>query len=528
MSLAKLPLGQSFFPKLRAGGYLYVDKTKLIADLITGDAQYYFLARPRRFGKSLLLSTIQAVLEREQALFTDLAISQIDYHWHYHAVIKLDFSLLSAQSASNFEISLIDQLKKIADKQQVNLDTSSGILNIVVGNLILALKQKYTRVALLIDEYDRPLLHNLTALKRARELQFVMQDFFACLKAHCDSLDFLLITGVSAFARAGLFSGLNNLQNITLQPEYAAICGYTEADITTYLTPYLAHWAQAQGRRPVEIRTELQTWYNGYHFSAAPVTVYNPFSVTNALATQKCQNFWVATGTPTFLWHALKTEYRKSEYRLLKPEQFIVTGDMLARYEVDEIPLAALMMQAGYLTITQYHSERDSYSLGYPNHEVRQAADNCLLATLTLSDETQTKRIAEQLPVALQQHNLDLAIDLLKQLFAKVPYQLHTKLESFYHSLLKMICDTAGIKNYAEYPTSHGSIDLVLELSQVIYVIEVKFNQTPELALAQIETKQYYVPFMAQYKPIILWGINFKKTPGAFAIDHVHKLLNLD
>lgn len=522
--LLRLPVDVSDFSVLREAGYLYVDKTKYAYDLITGGRRY-FLSRPRRFGKSLMVSTLNEIFNCNKKLFNSLWLAQSDYHWQAYGVINLDFSRFSSQNAAKFEIGLIDCLIKIAKSYQVEIDSSTGELGIIFENLVLALREKYGRVAIIIDEYDRPLVHNLHTLKIAVALRYVMQDFFATIKSHDKKIDFVFITGVSAFSKSGLFSGLNNLQNLTLDTQYAAICGYTDAEIDRYFHDYINLWAQQKKLTSLAIRQELKNWYNGYRFSVSVETVYNPFSLTNAFNMQDCKNFWLQTGTPTFLISELKQVYRKLEYRLLDPESFEVTEDSLGLFDIEAVPLPALMFQTGYLTISHYDSRREAYSLCYPNQEVRRSAQNYLLAVFTLSDPNILKTTVLKLETALNNQELDLAIDLLKIIFAKVPYPLHIPLESFYHSLLQMVLVTSGIKSQAEYNTSHGSIDLVLDLPNIIYVVEIKFNKTAELALAQIDHKRYYEPLLDNNKPIILLGINFQKTTGKFEITYAFKRL---
>lgn len=273
------------------------------------------------------------------------------------------------------------------------------------------------------------------------------------------------------------------------------------------------------------MRAQLKDWYDGYTFSAAMEHLYNPFSITNAINKKRLENYWIQSGAPSFLVRELKQQYRASEYQLLDPEKFEITSSALGAFDIGSVTLPALMFQAGYLTITSYDQTRDSYHLGYPNHEVRTAAQSYLLAIFTDTNTPEITSIGLQLWTAWNNSDLDDAMLLLRTLFAKVPYPLHIKLESFYHSLLQMICNTAGIKAQSEYNTSHGSIDIVMELPKVTYIVEVKFNASAQVALQQILAKRYYESFLSVGRPIILLGLNFTKTAGKFELTHAYQKL---
>jgi hypothetical protein len=525
--LQKLPVSQSDFNFLRTNNYLYIDKTSYVYQMLTSSEQYYFLARPRRFGKSLLVSTLYEALTGNKELFAGLAITNTDYNWQPHGVIKLDFSMIEIQNVANFNIEFSEMLVKIIDKYelQITIDFSRPIS--AFRNIVYALHAQFGHVAILIDEYDSPIVQKIDYPEQAVQIRDNLQALFRTIKGLGQLIDFIFITGVTSFSKAGLFSGLNNLAILTLDEKYNAICGYTDAEIDHYFTLYLADWAQKTNHNPAILREQLKDWYNGYSFSETITTVYNPFSITNAIAKNKFENFWTQSGTPTFLINELKKKYRASEYRLLNPEKFTITNDALGAFDIGMVSLPALMFQTGYLTITNHDIQRNIYSLGYPNHEVRTAAQDYLLAIFTDIDSAEIKGIAAQLWEAWNNSDIDEAMSLLRILFSKVPYPLHIKLESFYHSLFQMICTTANIKSQSEYNTSHGSIDLVLDLPKVLYVIEIKFNQSAQIALEQIKTKRYYEPFVNQNKPIILLGLNFSKTANKFELTHEYQDLDL-
>ena len=525
--LQKLPISQSDFYFLRTANYLYVDKTSYVYQMLTSGGQSYFLARPRRFGKSLLVSTLYEALVGNKALFAGLALGDSDYDWQPHGVIKLDLSELGIKNEFSLRVGICTALTDIIDQYELNITLDFSSPSLALRKVVQALHAKFGRVAILIDEYDSPILHAIDDPKRAVEIRDGLQFIFRTIKGLGRLINFVFITGVTSFSKAGLFSGLNNLNVITLDEKYSAMCGYTDLEIDYYFTPYLADWAQKTNSSVVVLREQLRDWYNGYRFSESMLTVYNPFSITNAVDKNKFQNFWIQSGTPTFLINELKKKYRTSEYQLLNPEEFTITNSALSAFDIGMVPLPALMFQTGYLTITGHDAQRDVYYLGYPNHEVRTAAQNYLLAIFTNTDAAEIENTAAQLWEAWNNSNIDKAMMLLRILYSKVPYPLHVKLESFYHSLLQMICTTANIKTQSEYHTSHGRVDLVMDLPKVIYIVEVKLNESAQIALQQIIDKRYYEPFVNSGKPIILLGLNFSKTVGNFELTHDYQDLKL-
>ena len=521
--LPKLPISISNFKQLRTEGYLYIDKTAFAHRMLTSGEKYYFLARPRRFGKSLLVSTLYAALTSQRELFHGLAITAADYHWQLFGVIKLDFSLIAAKNAVEFNNELSNLLEPIIDQYQLNITFAYNQPIATFRKIVYALYAKFGRVAVLIDEYDSPILRQLQNQTLASEIRDELQALFRAIKGLNEQIDFVFITGVSSFSKAGLFSGLNNLYVITLAAQYSAVCGYTESEIDQYFTPYLQDWSQHSLSDLTKLRAQIKTWYNGYHFSPTTPAIYNPFSLTNAVHAQCLQNFWIQSGAPSFLIAELNKQYRADEYQLLNPETFAITPSDLGAFDIGTISLPVLMFQTGYLTITDYDETRSAYHLGYPNYEVREAAQSYLLATFTNTNSANINRITLKLWTAWNEQDITAAVHTLKTLFAQVPFPLHIPRESFYHSLFQMICSTANIDCQSEYNTSHGTIDAVLNLPKVLYIVEIKFNATAQTALQQIITKRYYEPFLATTKPIILLGINFQKAAGDFTLTYEYQ-----
>jgi len=365
--LRKLPLGIHTFHRLRADNCVYVDKTEHAYNLITRGYRY-FLSRPRRFGKSLFVSTLHEILSGNKALFDDLWIAQSNYQWKPHGVIKLDFSATAGKDVAQFNATLKHLLLRIAEDYKLIIESTSDQPEIILDNLVHALYQQFGHVAILIDEYDSPILRILHDYDHARIIRSRIQQFFTTIKGLDAKINFVFITGVTSFTKAGLFSGINNLTIITLDERHATICGYTDQEIDHNFGDFITAWAQEKNVSYDQIREQMKTWYNGYHFGENVIPVYNPFSVMHALNIQTFDNFWFQSGTPTFLVEVLKKEYKDFD-----PENLTMTKDALGIFDIGATPLLALMFQAGYLTITDYDSTRKRYTLGYPNKEIQDA-----------------------------------------------------------------------------------------------------------------------------------------------------------
>ena len=516
-----LPFSLQSFSKLRKLNCLYVDKTKYAYDLILQE-QSFFLARPRRFGKSIFISTLKEILKGNKDLFEGLFIAKTDYTWPIYGVIHLDFGPIKSTNAATVEKSLCEMLLNIAKDYKVSLSTDFTDSNSTLTGLTRALFEKFEKVAILIDEYDHPILQVLQD-PQVIEVRTVLQSFLSTVKSLNEKVDFLFITGVSMFSKAGVFSGMNNPLNISLDPEFAGICGYTDEEIDHYFTEHIEAWAKKE-KKPVEkIREQLRAWYNGYKFSEEPLSVYNPFSIIHALKRKQLQNFWFETGSPSFVIKELQKKHRQDELALFDLENFKVSSGLLGTIDIDTIPLPTLLFQTGYLTLSEYDPEANNYKLAFPNQEVKTALNQHLLTLITTIDAPAANYFSSELKPLLDRGDIAGAVSCLKTLFSHVPYQLHIAKEQFYHSLLQVACYAAGLKVQSEYSTSHARIDLVLELPSKFYVIEVKFNESAEVALAQIEERRYYEPFLAFKKPITLLGLSFTKKPSDFTITYVTK-----
>lgn len=523
--LPKLPLDINTFRELRESQYLYVDKTQYAYDLITGGRRF-FLSRPRRFGKSLFVSTLKEILSGEKDLFDGLWIAKSDYKWQQHGVIKLDFSKLDIDSIEEIKGSLCAMLLRIAQSYDLEIPINQERPSQALQEVAIELHKKFKRVAILIDEYDNPIVHSLKNPDQAEKTLNTIKSFFATIKGLDEYINFAFITGVSSFARAGLFSGINNLQIITLTNKFSGICGYTDQEVDHYFAQYMQAWADKKLIPYDELRGQIKEWYNGYQFGENVPTVYNPFSLMNALAAQAFKNFWIKSGTPTFLIEQLKQYYSQHGNIIVDFEGLEVSDDILQSFDIGEIPLPALLFQAGYITLANYDEMNDLYSLEYPNKEVETAVKGYLLEIFTNLNTNAVRHIANQLRAAFNDGDSKEVVSALRQLFSHVPYQIHMKDEKFYHALIQTACTAAGVSAQSEYSTSHARADLIVTTAKFLYVIELKFNQPAELALQQIKERRYYEPFLQQGKPIVLLGLSFMREPHNFDITFAVEKIN--
>ena len=503
-----LPRALQSFSRLRALNCLYVDKTRYAHDLIV-QGQSFFLSRPRRFGKSVFISTLKEILLGRKDLFEGLWIVKSDYKWIPYGVIHLDFSFIESSDVSAARASLCQNLAGIAADYELSIALSSSSPKDALVSLVKALHKKFGRVAVLIDEYDHVILSALHE-PQLKEVLAVLQGFFAALKGLGEFIHFMFITGVSTFAKAGLFSGMSHPDDISMVPKYACICGYMEEDIDQYFIPYLEKMSEQKEMSIVDLRAELKRLYNGYCFTENAPTVYNPFSFIKALHSGKAENYWFDSGTPSFLIEILKREYLKGNSSIFHVEEFRMNEMEPKYFDVNAIPLPALMLQTGYLTIKNYVD--GSYSLGFPNLEVQAALQRYMMGILLNLNLPEIANFSGDLAVALAKEDIEKILSLLKTLCSHIPSKLHISKEKFYHALLIATFQACGVKMLAEHATADGFIDLVLELPKLFYVVEIKFNRSTKSALKQVEAKQYFQPFLHNGKAIRLLGLSFMRT----------------
>lgn len=506
--LKPLPIGIQTFRKIVEGGYLYVDKTPLIYDLIRNPSGVYFLSRPRRFGKSLLISTLEEIFLGNKELFQGLWLYESEYTWPAHPMIRIDFSLERVQSTARMEEVIGHYLEEIA--WSYDLDLIEGSYQRQFRWLIQQLAQK-ERVVILIDEYDYPIIDNIENPAIAAEVRDVLKGFYTVIKAMDRYVRFVFLTGISKFSRVGVFSGLNNLEDLTMDPHFATVLGITETEIDIAIEPYLEPIAQEKGVSPADLRKQLRDWYDGFQFSHQGQRVYNPFSLLQFLQKQYFSNYWFETGSPTFLMKLL----RERNYDIQQLQKLQVSEIEMSTYEVDRLQFIPLLFQTGYLTIKDYDAEQRLYTLYFPNYEVEDAFLVWLLNTFSYARQGLQESHLWQLVDALKRDDLSAFFAVLKIFFAQIPYGIQIDQERYYQSIFYIIFTLIGLRLDAERQTNRGRIDAVIELPQTIYLFEFKMDGSAEAALQQILDTGYAEAYHGRGKAIQLVGANFSTTERA-------------
>ncbi len=505
--LQKLPIGKSSFESIRERNYLYVDKTRHIYQM-ADEGEYYFMSRPRRFGKSLTVSTLRCLFQGKKELFDGLWITEHgQWEWKPHPVILLDFNSVSHDTPESLKQSLQRALLKTAEAYDVISD--APLIKEQFKELILALFRKTGRhVVILIDEYDKPIIDHLgqggTALETAKSNRNILKYFLGVIKDGdvATALRFVLITGVSKFSRVSIFSELNNLEDITMIKPYADMLGYTQNELEKFFEPFIKRLAANTDKTEAEVLKKLERYYNGYRFSKYDIRVYNPFSVMSALKYEDFKNYWFETGTPTFLVNLLN----ENDWYLPKIEGVQATEAVFSVYELENLKPEALMFQTGYVTIKDV-TER-LYTFGYPNQEVKTSFLEMLFQSYTpgMQNGSQFALLAGY----LRQEQFELFFETISAIFASVPYILETKRdEAYFHTLFYFMVCASGVNALSEILTCDGRIDLVVEFSDKIFLMEFKCNQSAEAGIKQIREKGYDDKFKQSGKKIILMGINF-------------------
>jgi hypothetical protein len=526
--LKKLPLGIQTFSKMREQGCLYVDKTEHVYRLIQQDC--CFFARPRRFGKSVLCSTLVSLFQGKKDLFEDLWITKnTDYDFPVHPVIHIDFGRISVQSPKQFQIELMEIIDSIANAEGVSLDTkiSPGIM---LQAVMLQLIQKYNnqKIVLIIDEYDRPILHHLTEPESLKEIVSIIQNFYTCIKALDSKLRFLFVTGITRFSKTNLFSGFNQISDLSMLPEYGHLVGYTDEELHTTLKEHMDH---AAGRCKVSLdvfKAKTKEYYNGYRFwENAPEEielprVYNPYSMLHNLENPTFKFYWFDSGTPTFLINLLK----KNQYPIESFDGIEIFPHQLGGFEPDRIPLKSLLYQTGYLTVKSQERESALLTLTYPNFEVKEALLQQILVWITDLDDVEVFSHARKISIALRTHDLELLIGTLTSFYAAIPYTIHLAHEKYYQTIFYTILRLLGIDIQVEVVTNIRRIDAVIKTDKFIYILEFKLNSDASKAIEQIKTKKYFEQYQLDSRSLTLLGISFstqEKNIGDVKIEECTK-----
>ena len=502
--MKNLPIGLQSIKKIRAKDCIYVDKTQFALDLIK-NGTHYFLSRPRRFGKSLFVSTLKEIFKGNKALFEGCHIAESNYDWKPYPVLYLDFANMANQTPEELKVDLRDALNTTGEEEDIEVVKPS--LQSQLKALIKALASK-ERVVVLIDEYDKPLIDNLHNLEVSEGNRRLLQDFFGALKSLDEYIEFTFITGVSKFSKVSLFSGANHLNDISMSAQYAAMMGYTQEELTKYFGQHIQAIAEKRNQKgqptsEEDILAEIKDWYNGYRFSEEEIYIYNPFSTLKYLAEKKPESYWFATGTPFFL-----TEQIKKHSKDLVPLSGTKakSDELMSSGNITEIDIKALMFQSGYLTIESYNEKTRYYQLGFPNKEVREAFIHSLVKHFAKLNA----KFSDEMRTLLEKHNLTVFFEKIKLRFNKFPYQTFSKAqEHTYHGLLLSLLNGMDLEVSSEISSSWGRLDLLIQMPQTSYVIELKLDSSPEAGLEQIISKKYDKPYLGQRKSIARIGLNF-------------------
>lgn len=495
--MKKLPLGIQTFSSIIEGKYLYIDKTKEIFTLITQDI-YYFLSRPRRFGKSLLVSTLGEIFRGNQTLFKGLYIYN-KISWKKYPVIQLDFSIIPHSSPKILQKALCNILDDYSEYYGIKLEKE--FLEERFLELIRKLAEN-EKIVILIDEYDKPILDHIANMEKARANREVLRSFYAVLKGADPYLHFVFLTGVTKFNKVSIFSGLNNILDITLDRRFTTLLGITQEEFLAYFPEYIDRLALEESIGKEDLIEEIKTWYNGYSWDGVNF-LYNPTSILSLFTQYIFNNYWFATGTPSFLMNLIK------EKQITAPEiePRMITHFGLDNADIENLELYSLLFQTGYLTITgkEKIGRMVQYSLGFPNLEVRESFYNHLFAIFTTFEALEIPPLYMNLIKHLQNRDMEKFQTGLTYLFSRIPYTLHLPYESYYHSLFYIILALMGAKIDMEVLSDKGRIDAVLELEKLIYIIEFKMGKAEE-ALKQIKEKRYWEPYLGKGKVLYLLG----------------------
>lgn len=499
----KYPIGIQDFKTVRTDDYFYADKTALMYKLIKG-GQYYFLSRPRRFGKSLLVSMMEYYFNGEKELFKGLAIEQLEKDWKTCPVLHLDLNAAKYTTPEALTSILESQLSRweevygASPSEKVVSERFKGVIQ-------RAYEKTGKKVAILVDEYDKPLLQAFDNEELKEDYRATLKAFYGVEKSMGAYIQFAFFTGVTKFSKVSVFSDLNNLADISMDKRYAEICGITEKEIHDNLDTEVESLAQANNLTKEECYAKLKQNYDGYHFEAGTTGMYNPFSLLRTLDSQAFKDYWFETGTPTVLVEALK----KSNYSLERLTQEEVTADLLGSIDSIETNPLPLIYQSGYLTVKDYDQDFQSYRLGFPNLEVERGFTRFLIPYYTSLTPLQGPSFIANFVKDVLAGRVEQFMQRLDSLFADGDYQIVGDAELYFQNAVWIIFKLVGLYTEVEHHTSNGRIDLLIKTSDYIYIVEFKLDKSAEEALRQIEDKQYAKPFEHDDRTIYKIGVNF-------------------
>ncbi len=508
------PVGIQDFEKLRTKGAVYVDKTDLIYKLAQKD--YVFLSRPRRFGKSLLTSTLKYYFQGRKDLFKGLSIEKLEKDWEQYPVLYFDLSTTKNRDLNGVKNELESQIMPYEKIYDI-VPEKEKMPGQRLANLVkTAHQQTGLKTVVIIDEYDAPILDVLNENEKLAEIRRLMQEFYAPLKA-CDAdLRFVFITGITKFSQLSIFSVINNLTNVSMDPEFSAICGITEEELHTVFEEDIAMLAEKYKCPEEDMRIRLKKQYDGYHFSEESSDIYNPFSLLKAFDQRKIASYWFESGTPTYLIHQM----RRFNMDITSLDNIEASPSVFDRPSESMTDALALLYQSGYLTIKSYDRDFETYQLGIPNKEVKVGLSENLLPYFTNRSDLDNATLIQKFCRALLNEDLESALIALRAYLAGIPYpeggkdilEDMEKCEYYYETIFYLLFSFMNRHIQTQVKTSRGRADMVMHTRKAIYVFELKINKSAELALRQIDEKGYMIPFTADERKLIKCGINFSTT----------------
>lgn len=501
----KYPIGQQDFKNLREGNALYIDKTAFVEKIVESQSKYYFLARPRRFGKSLFLSTLQYFFEGKRELFKGLYIDSTDWNWEPYPVFRLDLNTDCYDEMGLLEGVLDNRFREWEEKYDVDVKDENYSLRF---QTIIKTAHKKTgkQVVILVDEYDKPLVANINNKGPIEHYRNKLSSIYSNFKSSAEHIRLVFLTGVSRFGKLSVFSDLNNLRDISFLDEFADICGITEKELLDNFKPGISKLADKESIGFEEALRQLKRNYDGYKFAKNGSEIYNPWSLLNAMEDSEIGNYWNDTGMPKIVAETLKRVHANLE------EMFdtYCTDDDLKGLDLLRPQPLALLYQTGYLTIKSYHPKIKRYRLGIPNNEVKEGLFKILLPYYVKSQsDKEEKKIVSDMVMYFILGNTEAAMKCLQAYFSGVHFKMKMDNENNFHNAFYILMDIIGLDIETGSATSDGSIDIVIKTEDYIYVIELKYNGSAEQALKQIEDKKYSRKFQMDSRQLIEIGVNF-------------------
>lgn len=498
----KYPIGIQDFVKLRQGGFAYVDKTKFVYKL-ADEGSYYFLSRPRRFGKSLFLSTLEAYFLGRKELFEGLAIYDMEKEWKSHPIFYIDLNTANFRDENSLYEVLNSHVSVWEEKYGAREYETTLALRFK-GVIARAAEKEGRGVVILIDEYDKPILQTLRNQELQEKHRSLLKSFYSVLKTQDRYIRFAFITGVTKFGKVSVFSDLNNLMDISMDQRYISICGMTQDELLYNFREGIEQLGEAYGDTEEETLNKLKIRYDGYHFEEDTVGIYNPFSVLNTLAKLRYKDYWFETGTPTFLVDLLKMH----NYRLPDITREKVSDDVINSVDSMSTNPIPVIYQSGYLTIKGYDERFKKYRLGFPNKEVEEGFLNFLLPLYT-SAGNNSPFMVDEFVQDVESGNPERFMQRMKAFFADTSYQVAGNAELYFQNAMYLVFKIMGFYTQVERPTSDGRIDAVIQTPDYIYIIECKLDRTADEALRQINDSDYAAPFSMDKRRIYKIGVNF-------------------